>query len=57
MEKLAIDGGSPVRDKAWPKWPIVEESDVQAVADAVRSGHWASNVGPLVKKFEKEFAD
>lgn len=56
MESLAVDGGKPVREKAWPAWPLVEEADVQAVADVVRGGKWASNTGTLVGEFEAEFA-
>lgn len=56
MEKLAIDGGKPTREKTWPAWPMVDEADVQAVADAVRSGQWSMNLGHEVRDFEKEFA-
>jgi dTDP-4-amino-4,6-dideoxygalactose transaminase len=56
MEKLAIDGGKPVREKPWPAWPFVDEADVQAVADVVRGGKWSSNLGSEVRTFENEFA-
>ena len=54
--KLAIDGGTPVHTTGWPAWPIVDEADVQAVADVVRGGRWAMSVGPTVDEFEKAFA-
>ena len=56
MEKLAIDGGQPAREKPWPSWPVVPEDDVQAVAEVVRSGKWSSNLGTQVREFENEFA-
>lgn len=56
MEKLAINGGSPVRTKAWTQWPVFDESDVQAVADVVRSGKWGTG-GENVPRFERTFAD
>jgi dTDP-4-amino-4,6-dideoxygalactose transaminase len=56
MEKLAIDGGKPAREKPWPAWPMVDEADVQAVAEVVRGGKWSSNLGSEVREFEKAFA-
>jgi len=40
MKKLAINGGKPVRTKPYPAWPQVDEDDVQAVSEVVRSGKW-----------------
>ncbi len=57
MENLAIDGGNPTREELWPTWPLIDEADVQAVAEAVRSGKWSMNLGHEVREFEKEFAD
>lgn len=59
-EKLAILGGSPVApNKAWPKWPYVDDDIVNRVADTVRSRKWCridvSNGN--VDRFEKAFAD
>lgn len=54
--KLAVNGGTPVRDTPWPKWPLVHEDDVTAVADVVRGGKWSSNSGEEVRRFETEFA-
>lgn len=55
--KLAAEGGTPVRTASWPQWPIVEEDDVQAVASVVRSGIWGSTEGTVVRDFEQDFAD
>lgn len=54
--KLAVNGGTPVRTNPWPKWPLVHEDDVTAVADVVRGGKWSSNSGEEVRRFESEFA-
>ena len=54
--ELAINGGTPVRTKPWPTWPIVTDDDVSAVERAVRSGKWSSNLGDEVRQFESEFA-
>jgi dTDP-4-amino-4,6-dideoxygalactose transaminase len=53
---LAINGGTPVRKNPWPKWPVVTDDDVNAVANAVRSGKWSSNLGEEIHQFENEFA-
>src|SRR5690349_19779084 len=56
MVKLAINGGTPVRTKDWPRWPEFDEEDVQAVADVIRSGCWGVGCG-RVQEFEKQFAE
>jgi dTDP-4-amino-4,6-dideoxygalactose transaminase len=38
-------------------WPIFDETDVQAVAEIVRSGRWGNpDCGDVVAQFEEEFA-
>lgn len=55
IDKLAIDGGTPVRARLLPYGrQTVDESDVQAVVAALRSD-WLTT-GPKVKEFEKAFA-
>lgn len=55
-EKLAIHGGEKTVKKTFP-WPVLEESDVQAVADVVRRGVWGDpDVSGPVAGFEREFA-
>ena len=56
MSNLALFGGQPVRSEPFPEWPIVEEADVQAVAEVVRSGHWGRLGANQVHEFEKAFA-
>lgn len=40
MEKLAIDGGAPVRTEPFPAWPIFDELEERLLIEAVRSGKW-----------------
>jgi len=54
--KLAIDGGTPVRETMLPyghQW--VDEADVQAVVEALRSD-WLTT-GPKVREFEERVAE
>jgi len=61
MAKLAIHGGEPcIKEPAYTKWPIVDERDVQHVAEVVRAGRggWC-RLGvedSEVTAFEQEFA-
>jgi dTDP-4-amino-4,6-dideoxygalactose transaminase len=58
-EQPAIEGGSPVRDlqvRPWPKWPIYDEAEEQALLRVLRSGEWWSVPGGEGKAFEREFA-
>jgi dTDP-4-amino-4,6-dideoxygalactose transaminase len=55
--QLAINGGEKTVNKSFV-WPIFDESEVEAVADIVRSGKWGNpNCGEEVARFEKEFAE
>ena len=54
--RLAIDGGTPVREAMLPygrQW--VDEADIRAVVEVLRSD-WLTT-GPKVSEFEKVFAD
>jgi dTDP-4-amino-4,6-dideoxygalactose transaminase len=53
---LAINGGTPVRTKPFPKWPVWDETDVQALTDTLRGGQWGIG-GGMVSEFEKAFAE
>jgi dTDP-4-amino-4,6-dideoxygalactose transaminase len=55
-QDLAINGGSKTIDKNF-NWPVFDETDINAVADVVRSGKWGNpDCGDIVKSFEDEFA-
>jgi RimJ/RimL family protein N-acetyltransferase len=54
-ERLAIDGGPPVRPTMLPYGhQVISDDDVAAVVAALRSD-WLTT-GPLVARFEREFA-
>ncbi len=52
----AILGGSPVRSKSWPRWPIWnQESDEKRVLEVLRSGEWSRK--GVVSEFENKWAE
>ena len=58
--QLAIDGGSPVRDtrrRPWPRWPVYDDAEEQALLRVLHSGLWWSVPGSEGKSFEQEFAE
>lgn len=59
MSKLAINGGSPMRDaktNPWPKWPVWDEKEEKALLGVLNSGVWSYN-GPKETEFNKNFAE
>ncbi|MBD3267749.1 aminotransferase class I/II-fold pyridoxal phosphate-dependent enzyme [bacterium] len=59
MGTLAITGGAPVRNTSaypWPKWPVWDEAEKQALLRVLDSGVWAYN-GPKEQAFNQAFAD
>ncbi len=56
MAHLAIAGGKPVRQTPFPRWPIWDAAEVEAVKAVVESGRWGATQGTEVRDFEKEFA-
>jgi dTDP-4-amino-4,6-dideoxygalactose transaminase len=55
MAKLAIKGGTPTHTTGWSGWPIVDEREIKAVTDVVKSG--AFGFGSKVAEFEVKFAE
>ena len=54
-DRLAIDGGTPVRQEPFPRWPVwgpEEESNLREVVD---SGVWGIG-SEMIARFESEFA-
>lgn len=58
MPELAIEGGTPVRNAAYPAWPHGDERELEAVAAVIRSGNWGGfpEPGPNASRFEDAFA-
>jgi dTDP-4-amino-4,6-dideoxygalactose transaminase len=56
MKNLAINGGPKTVERDFA-WPVYDETDVNTVADIVRSGNWGNpDCGGEVALFEQEFA-
>ncbi len=55
IEKLAIDGGTPVREKPFHTWPIYDEREEEALLRVLHSGTWGMG-GEETVQFEREFA-
>ncbi len=55
MANLAIKGGVPVHSTGWMGWPIVDEREIEAVTEVVKSGIFG--FGPKVAEFEAKFAE
>jgi len=53
---LAINGGPKVRDRPFPRWPVLGDEDVEAVAEVLRSGRLTQLTGGAVAAFEEAFA-
>jgi L-glutamine:2-deoxy-scyllo-inosose/3-amino-2,3-dideoxy-scyllo-inosose aminotransferase len=59
MSKLAINGGTPVRDtkkNPWPGWPVWDKNEEKALIETLNSGIWSYN-GPKEAEFNKKFAE
>lgn len=54
---LAIQGGTPVRTKPFPSWPIFGDEEERCLIAALRSGKWGKLAGDEVAQFEKRFAE
>ncbi len=55
-EKLAVDGGNPVRTSPWPSWPVFGREEEEIILDVLRSGQWWAVGGRRVPEFESAFA-
>jgi len=55
-QQLAIDGGAPLRSRPFPRWPVWDQREVEAITDVVNSGRWWSQSGDNVSAMEVEFA-
>jgi dTDP-4-amino-4,6-dideoxygalactose transaminase len=54
--RLAVAGGTPVRDTAarpWPTWPVGTQEDVAAVAGVILGGRWTRWTGDRVLALER----
>jgi perosamine synthetase len=55
-EKLALHGGSPVRERPFPPWPDYGEEEIAAANSVLLSGKLARQSGTKVNEFEQAYA-
>ncbi len=55
-DRLAVDGGVPVRVEPMPRWPHFDAGDIEAVSTVLRSGKVNYWTGDECRQFENEFA-
>jgi dTDP-4-amino-4,6-dideoxygalactose transaminase len=53
-DRLALNGGEPACNFAWPLWPIHDQTEEAQLLEVLRSGKWW--YGEKVSRFEREFA-
>lgn len=56
LERLALEGGTPVRKQPFAPWPVFAEDEIEAVAAVLRSGKANYWTGEQSQEFEREFA-
>ena len=56
MAHLALVGGKPVRQTPFPRWPVWDTAEIEAVTAVIASGRWGADRGTEVRAFEQEFA-
>ena len=54
MSKLAINGGSALRTKPFPKWPVWDQHEMENLKQVLESGKWGSLHGDKVKTFTEK---
>ncbi|HNT33446.1 MAG TPA: DegT/DnrJ/EryC1/StrS family aminotransferase [bacterium] len=55
MGKLAVNGGTPVRTKPFPSWPVFGDKEEKALVEVLRSGSWGLP-GIKAREFEQKFS-
>jgi len=53
---LAILGGSPVRTRPFPSWPVIEENDKKGWMQVLMTGKWNRLDGHYAREFETTWA-
>lgn len=55
-QRLAIDGGRPVRTKPFPAWPVYDEREERLLLEVLHSGQWGELQGSKTLAFQQRFA-
>src|SRR5262245_21446298 len=53
---LSLFGGTPVRTRSFPAWPVTGAGEEERLIRALRSGKWGRLDGREVEEFERRFA-
>jgi dTDP-4-amino-4,6-dideoxygalactose transaminase len=56
VPSLALFGGTPVRTRPFPAWPVFGTEEEQRLLGVLRSGNWGRLDGDEVSQFEARFA-
>lgn len=56
QNRLAVDGGTPIRTKPCPAWPIFGRREEELLLEVLHSGDWSELTGSKVVTFAREFA-
>jgi dTDP-4-amino-4,6-dideoxygalactose transaminase len=56
-DRLARDGGVPIRTQPFATWPVFDEETLTAVQNVLKSGQVNYWTGQECREFEREFAD
>lgn len=57
LEKLALEGGTPVRSAPFAPWPYFGEDEIQAAVEVLHSGRVNYWTGNQCRQFEQEYAE
>ncbi len=57
VQRLAIDGGKPVRERPFAPWPYFARDEIEAARKVLESGKVNYWTGAEGRQFEKEFAE
>lgn len=55
-DQPALLGGTAVRTKPFPSWPVIDEREERALLDVLKSGRWFRGYGNRVEAFEEAYA-
>jgi hypothetical protein len=56
-ERLALEGGTPVRDAPFPPWPFYAQDEIDAAVRVLASGKVNYWTGEEARLFEREYAE
>lgn len=57
MSKLAVEGGTPVRTKPFPAWPVFGELEERLLLEVLHSGKWGGTGRIKLPELERRFAE